>query len=102
LTLLARSYVLRRGPRVCLRLVRARDLDGVRRLFERQGLAPSQLELARLTRADPRRRLVICASALIGSAETVVGIGAIDLGDGGARAAEAEPERVLVDEHATT
>ena len=45
---------------------------------------------------------MICATALIGSAETVVGIGAIDLGDGeGARAAEAEPERVLVDEHAT-
>jgi len=104
--LLARSYVLPRGPRVCLRLVRARDREGVRRLFERQGLDPDELELARLTRVDPRRRLVICATALIGSAETVVGIGAIGLLDGErARAAEAEaeagPELVLVDEHAT-
>ncbi len=100
--LLARSYVLPRGPRVCLRLVRARDREGVRRLFERQGLDPDELELARLTRVDPRRRLVICATALIGSAETVVGIGAIGLLDGErARAAEAGPELVLVDEHAT-
>jgi len=106
--LLARSYVLPRGPRVCLRLVRARDREGVRRLFERQGLDPDELELARLTRVDPRRRLVICATALIGSAETVVGIGAIGLLDGErARAAEVEaeaeagPELVLVDEHAT-
>ncbi len=98
--LLARSYVLTRGPRVCLRLSRSRDRDGLRRLFERQRRAPDELELARLTRFDPRRRLVICATALIGSAETVVGVGAIELADGNLGDASG-PELVVVDEAAT-
>jgi hypothetical protein len=96
--LLARSYGLARGPRVCLRLARSRDLDGVRGLFERQGLQPCELELERLVRADPRRRLVICATALIGSAETVVGVGVIGLDPA---AAGTGPELVLVDEQLT-
>jgi hypothetical protein len=77
--LLARTYALPRGPRVCLRLVRTRDLPGVGELLERQGIRPDELELARLVNFDPRRRLVLCATALIGTAERVVGVGVIDL-----------------------
>ncbi len=102
--LLARSYPLARGPRVCLRLVRTRDRSGLRRLFERQGLTVDELELVRLTRPDPRRRLVICATALVGSAETLLGVGAIDLGPGAIELGHghhAEPDLVIVDERAT-
>jgi hypothetical protein len=77
--LLARSYVLPRGPRVCLRLARIRDQTSIGELLERQGFAPDELDLARLVRFDPRRRLVICATALIETAESVVGVGVIDL-----------------------
>ena len=77
--LLARSYALGRGPRVCLRLARPRDGVGVARLFWSHGLEPDELEVARLVRFDPRHRISICATALIDSAETVVGVGAIDL-----------------------
>jgi hypothetical protein len=95
--LLARSYALPRGPRVCLRLARVRDLPSVRALLRRQGIEPDELELARLMRSDPRRRLVICATALIDSAETVVGIGAIEL-DG---ESDLLPSRLLVDDQIT-
>jgi hypothetical protein len=77
--LMARHYSLTGGLRVCLRLARIRDRDGVRRLCGGRDLEIDELELARLVGFDPRRRLVICATALIGSAETVLGVGAIDL-----------------------
>lgn len=94
---MARSYALPRGPRVCLRLIRLRDLRGLERLFERQGLVPDQLELARLVRADPRKQVVICATALIDSGEAIVGVGAI----GADRAADREPSLLLADEQVT-
>src|ERR1022692_997656 len=94
--LLASSYVLPRGPRVRLRLARSRDLPAIRALLEQQGLDPVELGLARLVRFDPRW-IVICATALIGSAETVVGIGAIELGPD----ASVVPDTLIVDEHAT-
>jgi hypothetical protein len=77
--LLARCYRLPGGARVCLRLARSRDLPAIARLCERSGESRTELELARLVRCDPRRRLVICATSLVGLAETVVGVGAIDL-----------------------
>jgi hypothetical protein len=95
--LLAHSYALPRGPRVCLRLARVRDLPSVRALLRRQGVEPDELELARLMRSDPRRCLVICATALIDSGETVVGIGAIEL-DG---ESDLSPRLVLVDDQIT-
>jgi len=95
--LLARSYPLARGPRVRLRLARLRDQEGVARLFASHGLEPDQLELSRLVRFDPHHRLVIAATALIGSAETLVGIGSIELADGPGGG----PAFVLVDEVAT-
>lgn len=78
--LLAHSYRLPGGELVCLRLARSRDLPAIADLYARSGLPCTELELARLARCDPRRRLVICATALVEAAETVVGVGAIDLG----------------------
>jgi hypothetical protein len=74
-----RSYQLDDGPRVRLRMVGPRDAAAISSLLERQGLEVDELELARLLRFDPRRRAVICASALIGPTETIVALGAIDL-----------------------
>lgn len=94
--MLARFYDLPRGPRVCLRLARASDLRGIEELFQFHGFQPGELDLARLVRTDPRHRIVISATALIGSSEAVVGIGVIDLD---------QPERpllVLVDEERTS
>jgi hypothetical protein len=95
--LLARSYDLPPGPRVVLRLVRVRDLPRIGELLTRQGIDPDELELARLVRFDPRRRLVVCATAPVGSAEAVVGVGAIDLVDDQAPV----PSLVVVDHPGT-
>jgi hypothetical protein len=95
--LLARYYDLPRGPRVCLRLARVGDVPGLMDLFARQGMPQDGLELARVVRSDPRRRLVICATALIGSVPTVLGVGAVSLGPGGSD----EPDLLVVDEGVT-
>jgi hypothetical protein len=95
--LLARYYTLSRGPRVCLRLVRSRDADGIRRLCERAGITLGELELARLVNFDPGTRIVLCATALIDSAETVLGVGAIELGHD----LELVPRLVVADEELT-
>lgn len=95
--LLARYYALPRGPRVCLRLVRPRDGAGIRSLLEAHGLAADDLRLARLVGFDLSRRIVLCATALIGSTDTVVGVGAIELGEGAAP----EPTLLVVDEELT-
>lgn len=95
---MARSYALARGPRVCLRLARVRDLAGIEDLLMRHGVFPSQFELARLVRADPRQRIVICGLALVGGVEQVVGVGALDL-DGDSLA---EPSPLVVDDELTS
>ncbi|MEO6858352.1 MAG: hypothetical protein ABI323_07170 [Solirubrobacteraceae bacterium] len=77
--LLARSFTLARGPRVRLRLARLGDLAAIEALLRGEGEEPDALDLARLLRSDPRQQLAITATALIGSTETVVGFGAIDL-----------------------
>jgi hypothetical protein len=74
-------------------MVGPRDAGAIRSLLIGQGVDLDELELARLVRFDPRCRAVICASALIGPTETIVGIGAIDL--------DAQtPDLVLVDDEA--
>src|SRR6202035_5498082 len=78
--LMSRSYALPRGPRVRLRLARSRDLPSVRALLERAGVDAPELQAVRLVRADPRRWVVICATGLIGSTETLLGVGEIELG----------------------
>lgn len=95
--LLARSYPLPRGPRVRLRLARAHDAPAIRALMGRVGHQPDELEIARLVRFDPRTRVVICATALLGSTDTVVGFGSIGLDAN----PHSEPEALLVDEQLT-
>ncbi|GAC1576677.1 MAG: hypothetical protein NVS3B18_10500 [Candidatus Dormibacteria bacterium] len=82
--LLARSYVLPVGPRVILRLARIRDLGAIEELFAREGRGLTRLELARLLHSHPRDRLVLCATALIGGREKILGFGAIGLEPPGA------------------
>lgn len=64
--------------------------------MHRQGLTVTGLELARLLRSPPRERIMICATALIGAAETIVGVGVIELGD-----LAREPTWVIADHEAT-
>ena len=92
---LARTYALDAGPRVRLRLARRRDEAAVRRLLASRGVDAVDLDVRRLLTYDPMRRLVVCATAPVDGAETVVGIGAIDLGEG------AEPDTLVVDEALT-
>jgi hypothetical protein len=66
----------------------------VRLLRSRSPHELNELELARLVGFDPRRRLVICATALIGLRETVLGVGAIDL------AVDADPWLLAIDDRA--
>jgi hypothetical protein len=94
--MLGSSYTLDDDFRVRLRMARSSDLLPIRALLAR-GRGGDGLEPAPLVRFDPRRRWVICATALIDSTETLVGVGAIDL-DGDERAA---PDALLVgEEHA--
>lgn len=87
---MARIHTLPDGERVRLRLARARDEESLRALLRR--CRPRRDgEAERLTRFDPRRSIVICATALVDSSQEVVGVGAVDL-DG------AEPPDVVVDE----
>ena len=94
--LLSRTYELPAGPRVRLRLARRSDLPGLRALLEQRGVEASALALERLVRYDPRRRLVLCATAPLGGTESIVGVGAIEL-DG----AVGEPDTIVVDERIT-
>jgi hypothetical protein len=94
--LLGRSHEFDDGFRVRLRMARSSDLMPIRGLVERTR-GEREVELAALLQFDPRRRCVICATALIDSAETLVGVGSIDL-DGEGRGG---PDTLLVaGEHA--
>jgi len=77
--LLGQSFALPHGPRVRLRLAQSGDVPGIRVLLEQHGLDAEELDVARFVRFDPRRRVVICAMALIGSTETIVGVGEIGI-----------------------
>ena len=95
--LLSHSYELPRGPRVRLRLARPGDGPAIRALLAQHGIDPGELELNRLLHFDPRHRAVITATALIGSTETVVGLGAIDVTDD----EDVQPDTLVVDERLT-
>jgi hypothetical protein len=92
---MAQYHPLPRGPRVCLRLARRRDLGGIADLYARQGIPVHQLSLARLVSFDLRNMLVVCATALVDSAETVLGVGAIEFDR------PDEPTLLVVDEAQT-
>jgi hypothetical protein len=90
-------HVLADGTVVSLRRARSRDLDGLGSLAARNGILCEELELARLVRSDPSDRLVLCASTPVDGAQTVVGVGFIELGRGSTM-----PSMVLVDPAAGT
>jgi hypothetical protein len=92
--LLSHTYVLPRGPRVCLRLARPGDGPAIAELAAAHGIEADSLGLERLIRFD-RGRIVICATALVGADEVFAGFGAIELEPG------AEPGAVLADEDLT-
>jgi hypothetical protein len=66
----------------------------MRAVAAQHGIEPDSLPLERLLRFDPGRA-VICATALVGAGEVLVGFGAIELRSG------AEPGPVLADERFT-
>ncbi len=80
------------GTLISMRRVRLRDLDALRSLAAHAGVLCEEFELARLVRSDPAERLVLCATALVESTETVVGIGVIELG-----ASATMPSLILVE-----
>src|SRR6266516_3506347 len=90
--LLSRTYELPSGPRVRLRLARRSDLPALRALLEHRGIEARAAELERLVRYDPRRRLVLCATAPLDGTEAIMGVGAIEL-DGSA----GNPDTIVVD-----
>jgi hypothetical protein len=94
--LLSRTYQLPAGPRERLRLARRSDRAGLARLLEQRGIEPSTLQLERLVRYDPRRRLVICATTPLDGTEAIVGVGAIELDS-----SELEPDTIVVDDRLT-
>jgi hypothetical protein len=91
--LMSQVYPLPDGQRVRLRIVQRRDEQQIRAIFAQVGSEPEDFEVMRLLRSDPRRRAVICATALVGTTETVVGLGAIELGG----RADAEPDVLIAD-----
>ena len=88
----ARTHPLENGPRVRLRLAWRGDAAAVADLLARRGLDAGDLEIGRLLAFDPAQRVVLCAFAPIDGQETLVGIGAVDLGE------EADPDTLVVDE----
>jgi hypothetical protein len=92
--MLDRTHALADGHRVRVRMARSSDARAVRELGLRRGLGADPLAVARLTRFDPRRRLVISATALLDSRETLVGVGAVELD----RDEPFEPDTLIFDE----
>lgn len=93
--LLGHAYELDDGVWVRLRLARTSDLHAIRELLERDDPSYRELSAARLAHFDPRREWVLCATGLIDGHETLLGVGAIELGD-----AAAEPHLLLVADRA--
>jgi uncharacterized protein (DUF58 family) len=76
---IAGSHALPQGQRVRLRLAQARDVPAIEELLRAQGTEREPLEVARLIRIDPRRRIVICATGLVDRVETLLGVAAMDV-----------------------
>jgi hypothetical protein len=87
---LGRSHLLPSGVRVRLRPPRPGDFGPLAALHTRLGLSVADLELRRLLRVDPRRRLAITATAQTGGSETMVGFAAAEHGG--------PPDALLADE----
>ena len=77
---LRRTFPVPGGPSVRLHLAGRSDRPLVAALLARRGLEVGDLEVRRLLSFDPARRQVLCALAPIDGHETLIGLGAIDLG----------------------
>ena len=75
--LLDRFHTLSSGLPVRLRLARSSDRGRIRELLERSGAGVEPISLVHF---DPRRRVVVCATALLDGQDTVVGVGSIERG----------------------
>lgn len=71
------------GPSLRVRLARTADRRALADLLTRLDHPDADLAAARMLRYDPRRRLVLCATAWDGGREVVVGV-AVTAGRGGA------------------
>jgi hypothetical protein len=72
------STTLPGGRRIRLRLPHASDREGLRDLLERTGLVADELLLGRLRRFDPRGRVSLVATVLVGRTEVIAGLGTGD------------------------
>jgi hypothetical protein len=77
--LLGQTFPLGDDIRVRLRLAHFSDRRAIAGLLAHHGPELQDGLAGRLVQFDPRRRYVLCACALVGGAERVVGVGAIDL-----------------------
>jgi hypothetical protein len=79
---------------VRLRLAQIRDARAIQEFLASHGFDADGLDAQRLVRADPRKRIAICATALIGGSETILGVAATNVGAD-------EPDLMIVDEALT-
>lgn len=86
----ANRVTLQDGTSVRLRLPHASDRPAVHALHARLGVEAEDLAIVRAMQFDPRTRTVVCASAWLGTTETLVGYAAADHG--------ADPDLLVVDE----
>src|SRR5437588_6791487 len=77
--LLGHVYTLADGSCVRLRLSRTSDFAAICGLLAKAGSDASDLEAASLVQFDPRRRYVVCATGLVNSTESLLGLGSIEL-----------------------
>lgn len=98
--LLGQTFPLAEGVDVRLRLAHFSDWPAIAQLMthESADVSPGAPDARRLVQFDPRQCYVLCACALIDSAERLVGVGAIDLTADGA----GEPDLLIVDPELAT
>jgi hypothetical protein len=77
---LRRTFPVPGGPAVRLRMAGPSDRAAVHALLGRRDVDASELDVRRLLSFDPARRHVLCAFAPLEGHDTLVGLGAIDVG----------------------
>lgn len=72
------TTTLSSGLRLRLRMPQRFDTARLRALFERTGLLADDLQISRVLRFDPRERVAVVATALVGRSEEIVGLAVSD------------------------
>jgi hypothetical protein len=78
---LRRTFPVPGGPPVRLRMAGPSDRRHIKDLLERRAVPATDLDVQRLLAFDPARRHVLCAFAPLDGQETLMGLGAIDIGE---------------------